>query len=112
MSSNKNKKTFFIFISIILIIASCYFFLATINTAVSKKYGIFNPTESHYYSTLSTETEKMNYVNEIEHNNLILKVTPIIYLILTIASFISAILIVFYRKKLSESKYLTKIENK
>ena len=53
----------------------------------------------------------MNYVKEIEHNNLILKVTPIIYLILTIASFISAILIVFYRKKLSESKYLTKVEN-
>jgi len=102
MSSNKNKKTFFIIISIILIIASCCFFLATINTAVSKKYGVFNPTESHYYSTLNTETEKINYVKEIEHNNLILKASPIIYLILTITSFISAILILFYRKKINK----------
>ena len=110
MNSNKNKKTFFILISIILLVASCYFFLATINTAVSKKYGVFNPTESHYYSTLNNETEKMNYVKEIEHNNLILKATPIIYLILTITSFISAILIIFYRNKLSEPKYLTRLE--
>ena len=106
MSSNKNKKAFFIFISIILVVTSCYFFLATINSAVSKKYGVFNPTESHYYSTLNTETQKMNYVKEIEHNNLIFKATPIIYLILTITSFISAILIIFYTKKLAESKWL------
>ncbi|MGG5486575.1 hypothetical protein [Gaetbulibacter sp. PBL-D1] len=106
MSSDKNKKIFFNFISILLIIISCYFLLATINSAVSKKYGVFNPTESYHYSTLNTETEKINYVKEIEHNNLILKATPIIYLILTITSFISAILIVVYRKKLSESKYL------
>jgi amino acid transporter len=110
MNSDKNKKIFFIFISIILIITSCYFFLATINSAVSKKHGVFNPTESYYYSTLNTETEKMNYVKEIEHNNLILKAKPIIYLILTITSFISAILILFYRNKLSELKYLTKFE--
>ena len=43
---------------------------------LNKKYGVFNPTESHYYSTLNNETEKMNYVKEIEHNNLILKATP------------------------------------
>lgn len=102
MSSTKNKKAFFIFILIILVVTTCYFFLATINSAVSKKYEVFNPTESHYYSTLSTETEKMNYVEEIEHNNLILKATPVIYLIVTITSFISAILFIFYRNKLSE----------
>lgn len=73
MNSDKKKKIVLNFISIILIISSCYFLLATINSAVSKKYGVFNPTESYYYSTLNTETEKMNYVKEIEHNNLILK---------------------------------------
>ncbi|MFC6860379.1 hypothetical protein [Zunongwangia atlantica] len=104
MSADKNKKIFFNFISILLIISSCYFLLATINSAVNKKYEVFNPKESYHYSTLKTEIQKMNYVKEIEHNNLILKATPIIYLTLTITSFISAILI--YRNKLSESKFL------
>jgi hypothetical protein len=112
MNSDKKKKIFLNFISIILIISSCYLLLATINSAVSKKYGVFNPTESYYYSTLNTETEKMNYVKEIEHNNLILRATPIIFLILTITSFISSILIVVYRNKISESKYLRIFEKK
>lgn len=64
---------------------------------------MFNPTESHYYSTLKTETEKADYIKEVNHNNQILKAQPIIYLTLTITSLISAVIILFYRNKLSKS---------
>ena len=109
MSSDKNKKLFFISISIILILISCYFFLITIDSSVSKKYGVFNPTETYYYSTLNTESEKKDYVKEIKYNNMILKAKPIIYITIAITSLISAFLILIYRKKLSKLKYITRI---
>ena len=110
MSADKNKKVIFNFISLILIISSCYFLIATINSAVSKKYGVFNPTESYHYSTLNTETEKMNYVKEIEYNNLILKAKPIIYLTLTIVFFVSAVLIIIYRKKIFKLNFFERLK--
>jgi len=109
MTLNTDKKIFFILIALIII--SCLCFIATINSAVSKKYGVFNPTETHFYSTLRTEAERTNYVKEVEHNNFILKAQPIIYLTLTITSLVSAILIFFYRNKLSNRNISKELKN-
>ena len=99
MNFKKNKKKLFIFFAILGVLISCYFFFAAIDSAISKKYEVFNPTESHHYSTLTNDADRINYVNMIEHNNLILNASPTIYFVLSIISLIAAFVLLIKRKE-------------
>ncbi|MDT0641595.1 hypothetical protein RM553_02005 [Zunongwangia sp. F363] len=89
---------------IILIFLTIYFLLATINSAVSKKYEVFNPSETYYYSTLKTQAEKTDYINKVEHNNFVIKGKVYIYFILTILSFLAGFVILYHRNRTSRRK--------
>lgn len=88
-----------IFFAILLIFTSIYFGYSTLDSSVSKKYEIFEPTETYYYSTLKTEKEKVKYVNEINKNNQKVNFRLYLNFILTILSFSGAFYLIFKKKK-------------
>ena len=95
-------KVLFFLIPIGLVLISLFFLFATVNASVSKKYEVFNPKAAYYYSTLKSESAKTKYIDEVEHHNFIVKASVIVYFILTILSFVSAILL--FRKAIRNTK--------
>lgn len=91
------RKLKFLIIPIISLSISVYFFLATLNAAVSKKYEVFNPKETYYFSTLKTEIAKENYINEVEQNNLMIEARLICYFFIAIISLIFPILVLKFK---------------
>ena len=93
MKKSITYKISILLASIVLVLISIYFLLMTIDSAVSKQYEVFNPKDTFYYSTLKSEPEKSNYIQEVEHNNFIIKAKLLTNFVLMILSFVASIFV-------------------
>ncbi len=90
----------FIVLVVFLYSLTPIFMLRLLDTQVSIKYEVFEPTESEYYTTLKTKEEKEGYVNNVEKHNANLYRKAIIYKTLITVTFLSATVVILFRKRI------------
>jgi hypothetical protein len=93
-----------IIIVVILYALTPYFIIRLLDNAVSLKYEVFEPTESHYYTTLKTQKEKTDYINKVEQHTEKLYRKEVLFKTLIAVTFLSATGLLIFRKRILKSK--------
>ena len=97
------KRWSLILLVILLYALTPYFFLRTLNCAVSLKYSVFEPTDSYYYTTLKSSEEKEEYVATIKKKNASIKRWHIINYSMMVFAFIAASGLLIFRREIVKS---------
>jgi hypothetical protein len=96
----------FIIVVVILYALTSYFMILLLDTGVSVKYEIFEPTETYHYTTLKTTKEKEDYIKKVDQHAEFLYKKEVLYKALSVLTFLSASGLLIFRKRILKVKRL------